>query len=171
MLVDCAEDEATFKRYAAKGALPVVVWLDHEGATLLTLQGDVPIEVARDMAEIARKKAPKAKPSPEYVELRKTVAALQEAAAAGEVRRAVGLLAEVRGVGLGVALQREAQQVDAELTKQGEAAIEQAKDLVVKHRPFDARKIYEALVADFGDHPIGRKAQALLDELTGKTPR
>jgi hypothetical protein len=79
-------------------------------------------------------------------------------------------VAEIRKAGLGAAVQKAAASADARLTKEGEAEIERANGLVTAKKKPDAKKALEKLVADYGaDHPVGKKAQAALDVLSGKS--
>ena len=120
---------------------------------------------------IAKDRCPAAKPPAEgmaaLLELKKK---LDAAATAKDVKAQLAAIADIRKVGLGAAVQKDAAAADARLTKDGEAEIERARGLGTAKKKPDAQKALEKLVADYGaDHPVGKKAQAALDELNGKT--
>ncbi len=169
--VDAATNEFREKYNAV--IVPGVVWIDFDESQIFMAIGDSPLDLFRAMSGRAKNDCPEARPPSEgfaaLLELKKK---LDAAATAKDVKAQLAAIAEIRKVGLGAAVQRDAATADARLTKDGDAEIARAKDLAASKKKPDAKKALEKVLADYGaDHAVGKKAQAALDELSGKKPK
>lgn len=171
VLIDADTAPKAFREKYMAVIVPGVVWLDFDEEQVFVAIGDSPLDIFRVMTERAKDDCPEAKPPAEgmaaLLELKKT---LDATAAAKDVKAELAAIAGIRKVGLGAAVQKAAAVADAKLTKDGEAEIERANGLAAAKKKPDAKKALEKLVADYGaEHPVGKKAQAALDVLSGKT--
>jgi len=170
VLIDTDAAPKELKDKYAVAMAPAVAWIDFDESIVFTGQGDMGVEMFRLASSIAKDRCPEAKPPAEgmaaLIELKKK---LDVAATAKDVKAQLAAVAEIRKVGLGAAVQKDAAAADARLTKEGEAEIARAKDLVAAKKKPDAKKALEKVVADYGaEHAVGKKAQEALDELAGK---
>jgi hypothetical protein len=170
VLIDVDAASKELKDKYAVAMVPGVVWLDFDESQVFMVMGDADVEMFRLGSDVAKDRCPDAKPPAEgmaaLLELKKK---LDAAATAKDVKAQLAAIADIKKVGLGAAVQRDAATADARLTKDGEAEIARAKDLVAAKKKPDAKKALEKLVADYGaDHAVGKKAQEALDELAGK---
>jgi len=170
VLIDADAAPKELKDKYAALLVPGVVWLDFDEKAVFTALGDSPLEVLRTLSERAKDDCPAARPPAEgFAALMETKKQLDAAVAAKDVKAQLAAIAEIKKVGLGAAVQRDAAAADARLTKDGEAEIARAKDLAAAKKKPDAKKALEKVLADYGaEHPVGKKAQAALDELAAK---
>jgi hypothetical protein len=171
VLIDADTAPKEMKDKYAVAIVPGVVWIDFDESNVFTGMGDMDVEMFRLASGIAKDRCPAAKPPAEaFAALMELKKKLEAAATAKDVKAQLAAIADIRKVALGAAVQKDAATADARLTKDGEAEIARAKDLVAAKKKPDAKKALEKLVADYGaEHPVGKKAQAALDELSGKT--
>ncbi|MHC4861508.1 MAG: hypothetical protein ACYTDY_15610 [Planctomycetota bacterium] len=169
ILIDTdAEENKALKVDFAIVLLPAVAWSDFEGGSVFMALGDSPVDVFRTMAEIARDRAPKKrKPGEGQEELEKLTEAMQKAAKGRSVAKTLAAVAAVKEFGRGAAAQLEAWRIDAELTKKGEERLAKAKALLEKKKKSSAKKILKKLVADYGEHPVGKRAEKMLSSISG----
>jgi hypothetical protein len=173
VLVDFDAAPQALKDEYAVAIVPAVVWIDHDEGNVFMAMGDAPLDIFRMTADIAKDRCPDAQPPAEGLAALLTLKKkLDDAATAKDVKAQLAAIAEIRKVGLGAAVQKAAAAADARLTKDGEAEIARAQGLAAAKKKPDAKKALEKLVADYGaEHPVGKKAQAALDELAGKKPK
>lgn len=170
VLIDVDAATKEFKDKYAVALVPGVVWIDFDEDNVFMVMGDAPIEMFQMGSDIAKDRCPDAQPPAEgFAALMETRKKLDAAAAAKDVKAQLAGIAEIRKVGLGAAVQKDAATADARLTKEGEAEITRARGLVTARKKPDAKKALEKVLADYGaDHPVGKSAQQALDELSGK---
>ena len=171
VLIDFDAAPKEMKDKYALVIVPAVVWIDFDEDNVFMVQGDASLDMFQMGSDVAKTRCPEAHAPAEglaaLLELKKK---LDAAATAKDVKAQLAAIAEIRKVGVGAAVQKEASAADARLTKDGEAEIARAQGLVTAKKKPDAKKALEKLVADYGaEHPVGKKAQAALDELSGKT--
>jgi hypothetical protein len=171
VLVDADTASKEMKDKYAVAMVPGVVWTDFDESNVFMVMGDADVEMFRLGSGVAKDRCPAAHPPAEgYAALMETKKKLDAAATAKDVKAQLAAIADIKKVGLGAAVQKAAADADARLTKDGDAEIARAKDLALAKKKPDAKKALEKLVADYGaDHAVGKKAQAALDELAGKT--
>jgi hypothetical protein len=171
VLIDADTAPKEMKDKYAVAIVPGVVWTDFEEKNVFMVMGDAPIDMFRMGADVAKERCPDARPPAEgYAALLDQKKKLDDAGAAKDVKAQIAAIVEIRKVGLGAAVQKAAADADLRLTKDGEAEIERANQLVAAKKKPEAKKALEKLVADYGpDHPVARKAQEALDVLSGKT--
>jgi len=172
VLIDADTAPKDFKDKYCAVIVPAVVWLDFDEKQIFMLIGDADLEMFKiGGSDVAKDRCPEPRPPGEgYAALLELKKKLDDAAAAKDVKAQIASIAEIRKVGLGAAVQKAAAAADARLTKDGEAEIARAQGLAAAKKKPDAKKALEKLVADYGaEHPVGKKAQAALDELSGKT--
>ncbi|MFQ5845626.1 MAG: hypothetical protein ACE5JG_11630, partial [Planctomycetota bacterium] len=166
VLIDGDEDEGFPKKFEVF-AEPAVIWADLEGKPLFMSQGYSPPEIFRQAAEVAERRAPEPRPSAGYEALLEVRNRLRAALKEGETKAAVAAVLEIRAFGRGLRIQEEAHLSDKTLTRLGEARLADAKRLLEAGEPAQARRTLEALVADYGEHPVGRTASERLAALPG----
>ena len=171
VLIDADTAPKEMKDKYAVALVPGVVWIDHDEDNVFMVMGDAPLDMFRMGSDVAKDRCPDALPPAEglaaLLELKKK---LDDAAAAKDVKAQLAAIAEIRKVGVGAAVQKAAAAADARLTKDGEAEIARANGLVTAKKKPDAKKALEKVLADYGaEHAVGKRAQAALDELSGKT--
>lgn len=163
---DAKENAALEAKYTIL-VLPAVVWADFSGNTVFVSQGDVPLEMFRSLAEIAEDRAPERRePAEGLAALIKLRDEMLEVAESEDVQAILAAIAAIREVGLGAAIQRQADSVDAELTKNGEERIAKAKALIEKRRKSSAKRILRKVIEDYGEHPVGKRAAELLTSIS-----
>jgi hypothetical protein len=172
VLIDADTAPKEFKDKYCAVIVPAVVWLDFDEKQIFMLIGDADLEMFKvGGSDVAKARCPEPRPPGEgFAALMDLKKKLDAAATAKDVKAQLAAIAEIKKVGLGAAVQKDAAAADARLTKDGETEIARARDLVAAKKKPDAKKALEKLVADYGaDHVVGKKAQEALDELTGKT--
>jgi hypothetical protein len=167
ILIDADSDEGKkLKEAHAVVLLPGVVWLDFDGDSVFSALGDSPLDVFRQMVEVAKERAPKAREPGEghdkLIELRD---AMRKAAKGKKVPPILEAIAAVREFGVGAEVQLEADRIDADLTEKGDERIAKAKALIEKRRKSSAKSALKKVIADYGDHPVGKRAKELLATL------
>jgi hypothetical protein len=170
VLIDADAAPVALKDKYAIAILPAVIWLDFDEGQVFMAMGDAPLELVRVASGVAKERCPESRPPAEGIAalqaLRKK---LDDAAKAKDVKAQLASIAEIRKVGVGAEVQAAARAADARLTKDGEAEVTRAKDLLAAKKKADARKAAEKLVADYGaEHPVAKAAQELLDQIAGK---
>jgi len=171
VLIDADTAPKEMKDKYAVAIVPGVVWIDFDESNVFMVMGDADVEMFRLASGIAKDRCPAAKPPAEaFAALLEMKKKLEAAATAKDVKAQLAAIADIRKVALGAAVQKDAAAADARLTNDGDAEIARAKDLVAAKKKPDAKKALEKLVADYGaEHSVGKRAQAALDELSGKT--
>ena len=171
VLIDADTAPKEMKDKYAVVIIPAVAWTDFDESIVFTVTGDAPIDMFRMGSDVAKERCPDAEaPAEGYAALLEMKKKLDAAATAKDVKAQLAAIADIRKVGLGAAVQKEAASADARLTKEGEAEIARAQGLAVAKKKPDAKKALEKLIADYGaEHAVAKKAQAALDELSGRT--
>ena len=169
VLIDAdAEESKALKDDFAIVMVPAVAWSDFEGGSVFMVLGNCPLDGFRGMADIAKDSAPKKrKPGEGQEELERLTVAMQKAAQGRSVAKTLAAVAAVKEFGRGAAAQLEALRIDAELTKKGEERLAKAKAYIEKKKKSSAKKILEKLVADYGEHPVGKRAKEMLSSISG----
>jgi len=162
------ENEKLKEKYAAV-VIPAVVWADFDGETVFMAVGDAPLELARQAAEIAQDRAPEPrKPSEEdRRKLEELRDAMRKAAKGRAIRPLADAITAVRAFGAGAAVQLEADALDRDLWEKGGKLLADAQAHIDKRRTARAKPLLEKIVKDYGDHPIGARATAMLAALSG----
>src|SRR2546423_772729 len=110
-------------------------------ASSLAFAGDAPIDVARIASGTAKERCPEAKPPAEgyapLLELKKKLDA------AKDVKSQLAVIADIRKVGLGAAVQAATSAVDARITDDGESEIGKAKGLLAAKKKPEAKKVLD----------------------------
>jgi len=168
ILIDADRKEnAELKEKYVAVMVPTLVWLDFGGETVFVGAGDAPLDMARKLAEIAQDRAPEPrKPGEGQEKLAGLRDALRKAAKGKAIPAQVEAIAAVRAFGVGAAVQLEADALDRDLWKQGEERLAAAQKDLDQRRKSKAKSALEKIVKDYGEHPIGARATAMLAALS-----
>jgi len=169
VLIDAdLKENAKLKEQYAAVLVPAVVWADFDGDTVFTAVGDAPLAIAQQAAEIAKDRAPEPRePGEGREKLAELRDALHKAAKGKDIRAMVGAIDAVREFGAGAEVQLEADRIDIDLWEKGDRRIAEAQQHIDKRRKSRAKSLLEKIVKDYGTHPIGKRASAMLAALSG----
>jgi len=169
VLIDAdLKENAELKEQYTAVLLPAVVWADFDGETVFMAVGDAPLQMAQGAAEIAMDRAPEPRePGEGREKLTELRDAMRKAAKGKDIRAIVAAVSAVRDFGAGAEVQLEADRIDIDLWEKGSRRIAEAQQHIDKRRKSRAKPILEKIVKDYGDHPIGKRASAMLAALSG----
>lgn len=148
--------------------VPAVVWADFDGETVFMAIGDAPLQLARQSADIAKARAPQRRePGEGREKLDELRDAMRKAACGKAIRRIADAVTAVREFGAGAEVQLEADKIDIDLWRKGNKRIAEAQAHIEKRRKSRAKSVLKKIVKDYGEHPIGKRAAAMLASLSG----
>jgi hypothetical protein len=171
VLVDADTAPKELKEKYLVVVLPAVVWLDFEETSISAVAGDTDLPTFKvGGSEVAKGRCPEPRaPAEGYAALLDLKKKLDEAK---DVKSRLAVIADIRKVGLGAAVQAAAKAADTRITEDGDSDVGKAKGLLAAKKKPEAKKVLEKVLAEYpADHPVAKAAQELLDLVNGKKRR